>query len=106
MGSLVNGNEIHTFWGKTGQINQHSAKHGNLVDLQKIIDEKKNKGYIFVDDFTPAQGWASAVNQKTSQQPQAANPGPTKPPPKLKPVPILKQSHEESSDIKPIEWDF
>src|ERR1039458_3246151 len=76
VGSLVNGNEIHTFWGKTGQINQHSDKRGDLEHLQK------------------------------SQQPQAANPGPTKPPPKLKPVPILKQSHEESSDIKPIEWDF
>ena len=43
VGSLTSQGEIHTYWGKTGHINQHAAKPGDMHALQRIIDQKKNE---------------------------------------------------------------
>ncbi len=106
VGSVTSNGEIHTFWGKTGQVNQHGGKKGNMTSLQHIIDEKKVKGYDFVDDYTPQQGWQS---QRQPSSPQATPPPtavPEPPPvPKGPAVKILKDNQEKNL-MAPINWDF
>lgn len=42
VGSVTAQGEIHTYWGKTGQINQHAGKPGDAQTLNNIISQKKN----------------------------------------------------------------
>ena len=79
VGSITAQGEVHTYWGRTNQINQHAAKPGGLSELTKIIDEKKRgkDKYSMVDEFTPQQGWRSQGNQapvSTSSKPKAQLP--------------------------------
>jgi len=59
VGSVTSQGEIHTFWGKTNQVNQHAAKPGDISELRKIINQKQNgkDKYKQVDEYTPQQGW-------------------------------------------------
>jgi len=101
VGSVTSKGEIHTFWGKTGQINQHAAKPGTITALQKIIDQKKNgkDRYQFVDDYQPQQGWQSQINQArpAPQRAQSPQPVPT-------PSPIVDWNNE--APTASIQWDF
>jgi len=65
VGSSTAQGEVHTYWGRTNQINQHAAKPGGLSELTKIIDQKKRgkDKYSMVDEYTPQQGWRSQGNQ-------------------------------------------
>lgn len=100
IGSVTGNCEIHTFWGKTGMINQRAAKQGNNLDLQKIIDQKKHKGYTFVDDYTEQKGWSS---QKQQAAP-AAQPSTKAVPPKSL-TPIVNWN-EAPASTGAIDWDF
>lgn len=101
VGSVTSPGEIHTFWGKTGQINQHAAKPGNVTALQRIVDQKMNgkDGYYFVDDYQPQQGWKSQSNRTPPAPLQAKSslPVPT-------PSPIVDWNNE--APIASIQWDF
>ena len=72
VGSVTSQGAIHTYWGKTGMMNQHAAKPGDMNGLLKIINKKmqgKNK-YALVDEYTSQQGWNSQI-QKTTAAPAA-----------------------------------
>jgi hypothetical protein len=101
VGSVTSKGEIHTFWGKTGQINQHAAKPGNVLTLQKIIDQKMNgkDRYYFVDDYQPQQGWQSLSNQAKPAPPQAKSPQTAS-----TPLPIVDWNYE--APTASIQWDF
>jgi predicted DNA-binding WGR domain protein len=100
VGAVTN-TEMHAFWGKTGQINQHQPKPGNMTTLQKLINEKLGKGYQQVDDYTQKDGWASQRQQAASQSST----------PKPKPVrqqnlnPIINWN-EAPAPTSALEWDF
>lgn len=71
VGAVTSNCEIHTYWGKTGCINQHGSKDGNNVDLQKIVNQKihgKDR-YQRVDEFTQKNGWSSQYRPTASNQP-------------------------------------
>ncbi len=69
VGSVTANNEIHTYWGRTGQIVQHAAKPGDVNALYKIISQKKNgkDKYTQVDEFQQQEGWLSQRKQTSSQ---------------------------------------
>lgn len=100
IGSVTGNCEIHTFWGKTGLIHQHAAKQGNNLDLQKIIDQKKNKGYSFVDDYTEQKGWSS---QKQQVVPASQPNVPVVPPKSVTPIVNWNEAPASPDAIK---WDF
>ena len=95
---------IHTFWGKTGNINQHTAKKGTMTSLQGIINEKMAKGYEEVDEYFSQNGWNS---QQQQQSPQAsASPQPAKPfIPKGPAINIINPAAAPDA-MAPIDWDF
>ncbi len=96
----VNPDGIHTFWGKTGHVNQRSSKPGNRIVLEKIIQEKLAKGYREVDRFHPGTGWESQLQQA------APPPSPPKPaqPKKVAPTPPVA---EDLVDLSAgLQWDF
>lgn len=77
VGSVTANNEIHTYWGRTGQIVQHAAKPGDVNALYKIISQKKNgkDRYTQVDEFQQQEGWQSQRKQTpTPSQPKAPRP--------------------------------
>lgn len=73
VGSVTSTGEIHTYWGRTGTINQHASKRGNISELHQIVSSKKSgrDQYVMVDEFDMQHGWHS---QKT----HAADPSVTK----------------------------
>jgi len=97
VGSITNSNEIHTYWGRIGQINQHAAKPGDFTALQKIINQKKTgkDRYQEVDEYHQQQGWSS---QRTQARTKTAVP-------KAKPVapPVVNWVNAPESSIQ---WDF
>jgi len=95
VGSVASNNEIHTYWGRTGQISQHAAKPGDMSALNKIIDSKKHgkDSYSPVDEFTPQHGWLSQ-KKETPVQPQ----------PKVKPAAPAVDWIEAPNES--INWDF
>ena len=95
----VNPDGIHTFWGKTGYVNQHSSKPGNRIALEKIIQEKLAKGYREVDRFHPGTGWESQLQQ-----------APPSPPPKsVQPKRVAPTAPAAENLVDPsagLQWDF
>ena len=98
VGSITAQGEVHTYWGRTNQINQHAAKPGGLSELTKIIDQKKRgkDKYSMVDEYTPQQGWRSQGNQ--AQAPVSTS---SKPKVQLPTVDWVVEAPAES-----IQWDF
>lgn len=97
VGSITDSNEIHTYWGRTGHINQHAAKPGDFMALQKIISQKMNgkDKYMQVDEYHPQQGWQSQRKQTPApSQPKAPRPVTT---------PIVDWVEAPNASIK---WDF
>lgn len=97
VGSVTAQGEIHTYWGKTGQIIQHAGKPGDGPALNKIISQKmhgKDK-YTQVDEFHLQQGWQSQRQQTPApSQPKA---------PKPVAAPIVDWVEAPNASIK---WDF
>lgn len=95
VGSFTAQGEIHTYWGKTGQINQHAGKPGDATSLNRLISQKMNgkDKYTLVDEYMPHVGWKSQ-----SSQTQAVSP-------KAKPMQaaVVDWSHEAPTAIQ---WDF
>ena len=96
VGSVTAQGEIHTYWGRTGNINQHAAKPGDITALHKLISQKKSgkDHYKEVDEYHPQHGWQSQRTQTKS---------PTQP--KAKPVtpPVVDWVDAPTSSIQ---WDF
>lgn len=96
VGSVTTAGEIHTYWGRTGQISQHAGKPGDVAALNRIIDQKKSgkDRYQEVDRYTQQHGWESQRTQTTQatpvQQPQSV---------------VAKVDWVEAPDAA-IEWDF
>ncbi len=96
VGSVTANGEIHTYWGRTGQITQQAGKPGDTAALNRIIDQKKTgkDKYQEIDRFTQQHGWESQRTQSTPappvQRPQAA---------------VAKVDWVEAPDAA-IEWDF
>jgi len=61
VGSVTTKDEIHTYWGRTGQIIQHAARPGDLSALHRLINQKQNgkDRYTLVEIFTQKDGWQS-----------------------------------------------
>lgn len=97
VGAVTQNGEIHTYWGKTGQINQHAAKQGDMASLQKIITQKKTgkDQYIHVDEYSPQHGWQSQRNQQSPEP----SPQPTTS------VPPLVDWPNDAPETA-IQWDF
>lgn len=95
VGSVTTQGEIHTFWGKTNQINQHAAKPGDLTALRKIISQKQHGKYTQVDEYNPQQGWQSQRDQSTTSTAQLPAPAA---------VPIVDWYGE--APVAAIQWDF
>ncbi|ABK99498.1 hypothetical protein [Pelobacter propionicus] len=97
VGSVTSYGEIHTYWGRTNQINQHAAKLGNITALHKIISQKKNgkDRYQQVDEYHPQQGWQS-------QRDQTPSPSQAKAPPPV-PAPVVDWVEAPPASIQ---WDF
>lgn len=100
VGSITSQGEIHTYWGKTGQINQRAGKPGDSAVLHKIINQKmqgKDK-YALVDEYNPQQGWQSQRKQTPTPSP------PDKPQPAA--APIVDSVDWIDSPNAAIKWDF
>ena len=96
VGSVTANGEIHTYWGRTGQITQQAGKPGDTAALNRIIDQKKTgkDKYQEIDRFTQQNGWESQRTQSTPV------------PPVQRPQPaIAKVDWVEAPDAA-IEWDF
>jgi len=97
VGSVTAQGEIHTYWGKTGQINQHAGKPGDAQALNKIISQKMNgkDRYTQIDEYYPQQGWQSQRKQTSApSQPKASKPVA---------APIVDWIEAPNASIK---WDF
>lgn len=96
VGSVTVAGEIHTYWGRTGQISQHAGKPGDVAALNRIIDQKKSgkDRYQEVDRYTQQHGWESQRTQATQATP-AQQPQPV----------VAKVDWVEAPDAA-IEWDF
>lgn len=96
VGSVTTDGEIHTYWGRTGQISQHAGKPGDVAALNRIIDQKKSgkDRYQEVDRYTQQHGWESQRTQATQATPFQ----------QPKPV-VAKVDWVEAPDAA-IEWDF
>jgi len=92
VGSLTAQGEIHTYWGKSGQIVQHAAKPGDMNILLRITNQKRKRQYYQVDEYTAQHGWQSQVKQ-----------APVPPPPKPAPAPAVDWVEAPTAAIK---WDF
>ena len=68
VGAVTAQGEIHTYWGKTGQITQHAGKPGDITTLNKIINQKQHgkDRYSQVDEYDPQHGWQSQRRQTQS----------------------------------------
>ena len=88
--------EIHTYWGRTGQIIQHAAKPGDITALNKIINQKQHgkDQYSLVDEYDPQQGWQSQRKQ---------TPAPSQPKVPKPVAPIVDWVEAPNASIK---WDF
>jgi hypothetical protein len=107
VGSVTAQGEIHTYWGRIGQIIQHAGKRGDITALKKLILQKltgKDK-YNKVDEYTQQQGWQSQRKQ-TPVSAQAFQTEQTKPqqPQHAATKPIVDWNHEAPNDS--IKWDF
>ena len=93
VGSVTSHGEIHTFWGKTGKINQHASKPGDISALFKIINQKEDgkDHYKVVEEFTAEHGWQSVRNQAA---PEARKPA----------AQIIDLAHGAPDGS--IQWDF
>ena len=98
VGAVTTNNELHTFWGKTGSVNQHACKGGTVNDLQKIINQKTAKGYAQVDEYN-GSSWSS---QRASTPP----PSPNKPSPPKKQVKPVVEWEKVPPPVGAIDWDF
>ena len=67
IGSLTAEDEIHTFWGKTGQVNQHAAKKGDHQHLLQLIRAKYHKGYALIDEYRDGSGWRSQAGYELAE---------------------------------------
>lgn len=96
VGSITSAGEIHTYWGKTGQINQHAAKPGTITALHKIINQKKTgkDNYREVDEFSDQQGWQS--QRKTHGSSGVTQPAPI----------TSAMDWEQDAPADSIHWDF
>lgn len=96
VGSVTSQVEIHTYWGRTGHINQHAAKPGDIAALHKLISQKKNgkDKYTQVDEFTPQNGWQSQAQKPVQPQGKAAQP---------EPAPVVDWVDSPTTSIQ---WDF
>lgn len=101
IGSVTAQGEIHTYWGKTGHINQHAGKKGDATALNKIISEKVNgpNQYRQVDEYHPRQGWESLKNQTPGPPPTEPKKALQQPPPE----PLFDGKEGPDAAIK---WDF
>ena len=68
------GTQIHTLWGKTGQVNQKTTKPGNGRALDKIIHQKLTKGYAVIDEYHADYGWSSQQGKTKQLAPRSATP--------------------------------
>lgn len=99
VGSITAEDEIHSFWGKTGQVNQHAAKKGDHPQLLQLIRSKISKGYVRIDEYRDGSGWrsqagyalAEAQEPKPRNQPEAAT---------ARPPALLRD------DTQALAWDF
>jgi len=100
IGSTTMQGEIHTYWGKTGQVVQHAGKLGDTTALNKIITQKMQgrDKYFLVDEYTPQQGWQS--QRKKSSAPTPSQPESKQP----QATPIVDFNHAAPSVS--IQWDF
>ena len=105
VGSVTANGEMHTYWGRTGQVHQHAAKPGDRTALLKLVSQKqtgKDKYYV-VDQYDSQQGWSSLTKQNVTpslpQQKKEQKPQQTEPIPK--PVLDWMDAPHES-----INWDF
>lgn len=96
VGSITTQGELHTYWGRTGQVVQHAAKPGDFDVLRKLIDNKKNgkDRYQQVDEYHQQQGW-----QSQSQAPVQ----PRRKPPQPAPASTVDLGEAPTAAI---EWDF
>lgn len=97
IGSVTSQGEIHTYWGKTGQINQHAGKKGDFAALNQIIDKKVNGAnrYQKVDEYHPRLGWESQRNSPQQSEPKKRS--------QTSPEPVFKELDAPETAI---EWDF
>ena len=95
IGSVTSQREIHTYWGKTGQINQHAAKPGDATNLNRLISQKMNgkDRDTLVDEYMPHIGWKSSQTQAVSPQAKPMQPA----------TAAVDWSHEAPTAIQ---WDF
>lgn len=101
VGSVTTQGEIHTYWGKTGHINQHAGKKGDMAALHQIIAKKVNGSnrYQKVDEYHPRLGWESQRNKTPAATPAPAPKKRTQPPPE----PVFDGKAAPDAAIK---WDF
>lgn len=72
VGSITDTGEIHTYWGRTGEVVHRASKPGTMDDLKKRIDGKINSAscYQQVDEYRMQQGWQSRMLRTVSSQQQ------------------------------------
>ena len=81
IGSVTDSGVLHTYWGKTGRINQHASKAGSRTLLLRIVQEQLNKGYRKIDEYEQGKGWLLERGTRS----------------KAAPVPPLSGKEEDSS---------
>lgn len=96
VGSVTTDGEIHTYWGRTGQISQHAGKPGDVAALNRIIDQKKSgkDRYQEIDRYTQQYGWESQRTQATPATPVQ------------QPQPVVAEVDWVEAPDAAIEWDF
>ena len=114
VGAITSTGELHTYWGKTGHVNQHAAKMVAKNGYINLINEKTNKGYIIVDRFEARNGWESqqTVQTRTPATPtRPSTPSPQPFVPTAQPVKILRveataDEAGQATGPSTLVWDF
>jgi len=101
VGSVTANGEIHSYWGRTGQIHQHAAKPGDRNALLKLVTQKQTgkDRYYVVDQYDSQQGWSSLTKQNVPP-PHQQNSKPEQKP-ATEPVVDWVEAPDDS-----INWDF
>ena len=60
IGGVDDSGFLHSFWGKTHQVNQHKRKPGSLAELDRLIRSQLDKGYKRIAQYHWQNGWVPA----------------------------------------------
>lgn len=69
VGAIDNAGNLHSYWGKTGNISNHASKKVYRSSaFYDLVQEKLAKGYKQIDAYTKGSGWESVLEWTSLQE--------------------------------------